>query len=70
VRPPELYSTGKTGVPLIIGSLVTLECKVHSILPGGDHQILVGEVVAGDVGTAAPGTGPLIYFRGKYAKLG
>ena len=70
VRPPELYFTGTTGVPLIHGSLVTLECKVHSMLPGGDHQILVGEVVAGDLGTAKDGAGPLLYFRGKYAKLG
>jgi flavin reductase (DIM6/NTAB) family NADH-FMN oxidoreductase RutF len=70
VRPAELYSTGTTGVPLIKGALVTLECKIHSIFPGGDHQILVGEVVAGDVGSATEGTGPLLYFRGKYAKLG
>jgi flavin reductase (DIM6/NTAB) family NADH-FMN oxidoreductase RutF len=70
VRPPELYSTGKSGVPLIKGALVTLECTVHSMLPGGDHQILIGEVVAGDVGSAAEGTRPLLYFRGKYGKLG
>jgi flavin reductase (DIM6/NTAB) family NADH-FMN oxidoreductase RutF len=70
VRPPDLYFTGTTGVHLIKGSLVTLECKTHSIHEGGDHQILVGEVVHGDVGSAAEGTGPLLYFRGKYAKLG
>jgi len=70
VRPPDLYLTGTTGVPLIKGSLVTLECKTHAIYAGGDHQILVGEVVAGDLGSAAAGTGPLLYFRGKYAKLG
>ncbi len=70
VRPPELYFTGATGVPLIRGSLATLECKVHSFCDGGDHQILVGEVVAGDLGSAAAETGPLLYFRGKYAKLG
>ena len=69
-RPPELYFTGTTGVHLIKGSLVTLECKTHAIHDGGDHQILVGEVVHGDVGSAAEGTGPLLYFRGKYASLG
>jgi flavin reductase (DIM6/NTAB) family NADH-FMN oxidoreductase RutF len=70
VRPPELYVMGTTGVHLIRGSLVTLECKTRSIYDGGDHQILVGEVVHGDLGSATEGTGPLLYFRGKYAKLG
>src|SRR6186713_2942851 len=62
VRPPELYFTGTTGVHLIKGSLVTLECKTHSICDGGDHQILVGEVVHGALGSATEGTGPLLYF--------
>jgi len=69
VRPPELYFKGATGVDLIKGSLVTLECKTYSIYDGGDHQILVGEVVHGDLGTATEGVGPLLYFRGKYARL-
>jgi len=70
VRPPELYFMGATGVHLIRGSLATLECKTYAIHEGGDHQILVGEVVHGDLGSANEGTGPLLYFRGKYAKLG
>ena len=69
-RPAELYFAGATDVPLIKGSLATLECKTHSIYAGGDHQSLVGEVVHGDLGSATEGTGPLLYFRGKYAKLG
>jgi flavin reductase (DIM6/NTAB) family NADH-FMN oxidoreductase RutF len=70
VRPADLYFTGKTGVPLINDALATLECKTHAIYAGGDHQILVGEVETGAVGTAKDGMGPLLYFRGKYAKLG
>ena len=70
VRPPELYFTGKTGVPLINDAIATLECKTHAIYPGGDHQILLGEVESGTLGTAQDGAGPLLYFRGKYAKLG
>jgi flavin reductase (DIM6/NTAB) family NADH-FMN oxidoreductase RutF len=69
VRPPELYFNGSTGVPLIRGALVTLECSNYAIYDGGDHQILVGEIQAGDAGTAA-NKGPLLYCRGKYAKLG
>ena len=69
-RPAELYFTGRTGVPLINGALATLECKIQAIYAGGDHQILVGEVDSGALGTAKDGKGPLLYFRGKYAKLG
>ena len=69
-RPAELYDTGKTGVPLIRGSLVAIECKTHAIYPGGDHQILLGEVEAVEFGAAKEGAGPLLYFRGKYGKLG
>lgn len=69
VRPEELYVTGSTGVPLMKDALATLECKTHAIYPGGDHQILVGEVLAAALGTGGEGTGPLLYFRGKYRKL-
>jgi flavin reductase (DIM6/NTAB) family NADH-FMN oxidoreductase RutF len=70
VRPEELYFTGKLGVPLIKDSIATLECITHAIYDGGDHQIFLGEVHAGAVGTHPEGTGPLLYFRGKYGKLG
>lgn len=34
-----------TGLPLIPGAMVHLECRVHDRLPGGDHTILIGEVL-------------------------
>lgn len=69
VRPAELYFTGKTGVPLIQNSLVGIECKNHAMYPGGDHQILVGEVEAVEFGITKDAKGPLLYCRGKYGKL-
>ena len=69
-RPPELYFTGTTGVPLIKGALVTLECETQAIYEAGDHQIFVGEVRAAEVGTAKDGKAALMYFRGKYGTLG
>jgi flavin reductase (DIM6/NTAB) family NADH-FMN oxidoreductase RutF len=56
---------GEMGVPLIEGSLTTIECRLHSQLPGGDHSIFVGEVV--DISTSE-GT-PLVYYRAGYRKL-
>ena len=69
VRPPELYFTGTTGVPLVRGALVTMECTNYAIHDGGDHQILVGEIQDASIGTAADKS-PLLYCRGKYARLG
>jgi len=69
-RPAELYFTGSTGVPLIKGALVTLECETRAIHEAGDHEIFVGEVRAAEVGTAKEGKAALMYFRGKYGTLG
>jgi flavin reductase (DIM6/NTAB) family NADH-FMN oxidoreductase RutF len=68
-RPPELYFEGAFGVPLIKGALVTLECTTWAIYDGGDHQILVGEMQAAEVGSAKDGKGPLLYCRGRYGTL-
>lgn len=56
---------GELGVPLIEGAICTLECRVHSQLPGGDHTIFVGEVV--DAQTAEGK--PLVYYRSAYREI-
>jgi flavin reductase (DIM6/NTAB) family NADH-FMN oxidoreductase RutF len=57
---------GELGMPLIEGAICTLECRIHSELPGGDHTIFVGEVIHADTADAAP----LLYFRSSYRDLG
>ncbi len=56
---------GDYGLPLIGGSLATLECSLQDQLPGGDHTIFVGLVETSAVSTADP----LVYFRSGYRKL-
>ena len=34
-----------TGLPLIDGATSRIECKIHARLDGGDHVIIVGEVL-------------------------
>lgn len=58
-------SGAETGCPLLDGALATLECEVTAIVPGGDHDIFVGELKGV---TVAEGE-PLLYFRGKYCDL-
>lgn len=57
--------TGELGVPLVEGAICTLECRVQSQLPGGDHTIFVGEVVEARTGEGAP----LVYYRSGYREI-
>ena len=58
------FHTGPHGTPLIDGSLAHLECAVKEVLPGGDHDIFIGEALGGEIlDSLAP---PLIFFRGAY----
>jgi flavin reductase (DIM6/NTAB) family NADH-FMN oxidoreductase RutF len=51
-----------SGAPVIDGSLAYAECRLTGTCPGGDHVVLMGEVLAGDAHEAEP----LLYFRGRY----
>lgn len=53
------------GVPLFANALTTIECSLYDQLPGGDHSIFVGEVVA----TSAGNGEPLIYYRAGYREI-
>jgi flavin reductase (DIM6/NTAB) family NADH-FMN oxidoreductase RutF len=59
------YKDGTTGAPMLDGAIACLECRVVHEHPGGDHTIVVGEVVH----THATDGKPLAYFRGGYAQL-
>ena len=59
------YRHGTTGTPLLEGAMAHIECIVVSTHPGGDHTIVVGEVVATGISEGKP----LLYYRGGYAQL-
>ena len=54
----------ETGSPIIDGSLAYAECRLADICKGGDHVILMGEILSGDAHEAEP----LLYFRGRYGR--
>ena len=60
------WRPGRTGVPLIDSALSAIECETHQRTQSGDHDILVGRVVATRVEDGAP----LIYYASHYRKLG
>ena len=59
------YKLGESGAPLLDGCLATLECRVVDRVAGGDHTIVVAEVLA----TSISEDKPLLYFRGGYNRL-
>ena len=54
-----------TGAPVLDDALAWLDCRVQAAVPGGDHTIFVGEVVAADT---REGT-PLVYYRGGFGRF-
>ncbi|MGA0150637.1 MAG: flavin reductase family protein [Luminiphilus sp.] len=62
---PEHFTAGAQGEPQLIDALAHFSCSTFSVYPGGDHQIIVGEVVAFESTDAVP----LIFFGGGYRSL-
>lgn len=60
------WTMGEHGAPVLLDSLSVFECRREAVHDGGDHFILVGEVVKA---TFEPGLDPLLYFRGSYRRL-
>ena len=56
---------GLDGIPVLLGCIASLECRVTSSYDGGDHSIFVGEV---ERATVYDGD-PILYFRGDYRAL-
>ena len=58
-----------SGAPVLDGALSAIECRTHAVHDGGDHSIVVGEVLAVTAPPAGGATGPLIYHAGRYRRL-
>jgi 3-hydroxy-9,10-secoandrosta-1,3,5(10)-triene-9,17-dione monooxygenase reductase component len=79
VKPGELgredfcgaaWHAGRTGLPLLDGSIATIECAVVETFPAGDHDLFIGRVEAlDDRDPAAEAKGPLLYFHKRYLRI-
>jgi flavin reductase (DIM6/NTAB) family NADH-FMN oxidoreductase RutF len=58
-----------TGAPLLDGALATLECQTAAVYDGGDHSIIVGQVVGVSSTEGSPSRGPLMHYAGSYRRL-
>jgi flavin reductase (DIM6/NTAB) family NADH-FMN oxidoreductase RutF len=59
------WTPGLEGAPLLEGAIGSIECRTTSILETGDHQALIGEVIAASVGEGDP----LVFFRSTYTAI-
>lgn len=50
------------GVPIIDGALAWATCRVREAMPGGDHTIVIGEVISMGLGHGRP----LVWYGGRY----
>jgi 3-hydroxy-9,10-secoandrosta-1,3,5(10)-triene-9,17-dione monooxygenase reductase component len=55
-----------TGVPVLNDTLAAVECRILDVHTGGDHRLVIGEVLAM---STAPGL-PLLRYAGGYAGIG
>ena len=59
-----VHAGGVTGAPILDGALAWFECRTWRTYDGGDHTIVVGEVL--DLGCTDSDAAGLTYFHGGY----
>ena len=59
------HRDGAMRAPILQDAMCAIECNIVQHIEGGDHTIVVGEVVATHMHEGKP----LLYFRGGYAQL-
>lgn len=59
------WKKAASGAPILADALAWLDCRLADMMPGGDHDIFIGEILAGDSREGLP----LLYFCGKYRRL-
>ena len=65
--PPPFTFVNWDGGPRLEGCVSAMGCRIHAIHEGGDHWIVVGQVVATYRDEAAGE--PLVFFGGRYVGL-
>ena len=61
------WHVGPTGLPLVDGSIATLECSIVETFDAGDHELFIGRVDS--LERHREGVAPLLYFRRRYLRI-
>ncbi|MGH3952136.1 MAG: flavin reductase family protein [Pseudonocardiaceae bacterium] len=60
------WRTGPSGSPILDGALAWIDCEIVGEAEGGDHVIVLGQVL--DLASNG-GSRPLLFYRGKFGAL-
>ena len=61
------WQPGTTGLPLIDGSIATLECTIVETFSAGDHDLFIGRVDS--LEERRDDIAPLLYYRRRYLRI-
>jgi flavin reductase (DIM6/NTAB) family NADH-FMN oxidoreductase RutF len=53
------------GIPVLEDALMHIGCRVSATYPGGDHAIIVGEILSAEIYYGQP----LLFFRSQYRRM-
>src|SRR6266849_741110 len=59
------FKCAETGAPVLEGALAWVDCRLVEMLAGGDHNIFIGQIAAGESRSG----NPLLFYGGSYARL-
>lgn len=57
------YTVSQHDLPVLAGAMVSIECRLESVIDAGDHVLALGRVLGLE---ARRDTDPMLFFRGKY----
>ncbi len=67
-HPEEVVFSEHDGqVPCLADALATIACRISALHEGGDHMIVLGEVLS--MSSAEDDLAPLLFYRGSYSRL-
>ena len=58
-------TVAETGAPIFVDALAYVDCRVVEVARAGDHDMFIGEPLAGETLDGEP----LIFYSGQYAQL-
>lgn len=61
------WHTSDLDLPVLDGTLATLQCTVADVRDGGDHYIVIGRVLA--LSESTDSDRPLLFYRGQYTAI-
>ncbi|MFN2388316.1 MAG: flavin reductase family protein [Actinomycetota bacterium] len=59
------HRIGPAGSPLLDGAIAWIECRIHETIHSGDHDVIIGQVVASETAEGDP----LLYFNRAYRAI-